>query len=282
MAPVTYAWLSDTQGYSSSFPESFLAMTNWIVSQKSALNIQYVIHTGDVVNNMERQKEWTRAIKAMDAFVGQIPVFAVAGNHDIKGMMHFYENFSALMDRQGYRDYPTFGAAEAGGRRRYDLVTIGRDPFLLIGVGYSLSSADVDWLNKTLRQFPERTAILIVHCYLVPKSADPEKDATLLSGVVAANPNLRYVLCGHEHRLLHEEQRFDDDGDGSPERTVQVIMADYQGFSQGGMGYVTLLTFDPLEKEIRITSYSPVLDDYNYYTDPSQETYTLPLDTIAP
>lgn len=282
MAPVTYAWLSDTQGYASSYPETFLAMTNWIVSQKSALNIQYVIHTGDVVNDMTRRREWDRATQAMDAFIGQIPVFAIAGNHDIKGMMHFYTEFSALMERQGYRNYPTFGAVEADGRRRYDLVTIGYDPFLLIGVGYSLAPADVDWLNKTLRQYADRTAILIAHSYLVLPGKNLELDAKLLRGVVAANPNVRYVLCGHAHGLLREEQAFDDDGDGTPERRVQAIMADYQGFDQGGMGYVVLLTFDPLKREIRVTSYSPALNDYDYYEDASLETYSLPLVTIAP
>ena len=282
LAPVTYAWISDTQGYASTYPETFLAMTKWIVSEKDALNIQYVIHTGDIVNDMTRQREWERATQAMDEFIGKIPVFAIAGNHDIKGMMHFYQDFSTLMDRQGYQDYPTFGAEEADGRRRYDLVTIGHDPFLLIGVGYSLAPSDVDWLNATLRQYSDRTAILIAHSYLTMPGKTPELDAQMLHGVVAANPNILYVFCGHAHGLLREQQSFDDNGDGVPDRTVQAIMADYQGFDQGGMGYVVLLTFDPGRREIRATSYSPTLDDYNYYDDPSRETYTIPLSVVPP
>jgi len=109
MAPVTYAWISDTQGYASSFPDTFYAMTQWIVDHKAEWNIQYVLHTGDVVNDMRREKEWNVATRAMDVFVGELPVFAIAGNHDIRGVMHDYSAFTSLMERQNYASYPTFG-----------------------------------------------------------------------------------------------------------------------------------------------------------------------------
>ena len=37
--PATLVWISDTQGYSSSFPHIFLEMTQWIVDYKTDLNI---------------------------------------------------------------------------------------------------------------------------------------------------------------------------------------------------------------------------------------------------
>ncbi len=278
--PVTYAWISDTQGYASSYPETFLAMTQWIVDHQAEWNIQYVIHTGDVVNDMLRNSEWEAATEAMDVFVGKIPVIAIAGNHDIKGVVHDYTRFHELMLRQNYTSYPTFGGEEANGRRRYDLVTIGHDDFILIGVGYSIQRADIDWLNAVLAQYADRTAILLAHYYLNLDSSQPENDAALQAEVVAANPNVRYVLCGHKHGLRREEQTFDDDGDGTPDRTVEAIMGDYQGFTNGGEGYIVLLTFDPGLREIRVTAYSPIHDDYNYYDDETLETYTVPLSTV--
>lgn len=281
MAPVTYAWISDTQGYASSFPDTFYAMTQWIVDHKAEWNIQYVLHTGDVVNDMRREKEWNVATRAMDVFVGELPVFAIAGNHDIRGVMHDYSAFTSLMERQNCASYPTFGGEEAGGRRRYDLVTIGHDPFLLIGVGYSLTPKDVKWLDDTLSRYADRTAIVLTHHYLAIEKVPMEQDAELMRGVIARHPNVRYVLCGHMHALQRETEYFDDNGDGTPERGVQAIMADYQGFDHGGEGYIVLLTFDPEQREIRVTSYSPVHDDYNYYGDASRETYTLPLDVVV-
>lgn len=280
--PVTFVWLSDTQAYASVYPDSLMTMTHWIVDHRASLNIQYVLQSGDLVNDPKRMKEWNAVQAAFDAFIGKIPVFAIAGNHDIGGMVHFYDNFHALMSRQNYTEYPTFGAEEAQGRRRYDLVTIGHEDFIIIGAGYSLQPADYDWLNATLAKYADRTAILVAHWYLELKpETELIADSKLLHRVVAANPNVRYVLCGHRHGLRHIEETYDDDKDGTPERTVQAIMVDYQALPNGGDGYFMLLTFDPVKRTVSKTSYSPVLDDYNYFDDESIETFTMPLSTVG-
>jgi len=281
LQPVTFAWISDTQGYASSFPENLNTMTKWIVENRERLNIQYVIQSGDMVNDPKRMKEWEAVQTAFDAFIGKIPMFAIAGNHDIGGMVHFYDNFYATMSRQKYTAYPTFGGEEAQGRRRYDLVTIGHENFILIGTGYSLQPADYDWLNATLAKYADRTAILVSHWYLELKpETELIADSMLLHRVVAANPNVRYVLCGHRHGLRHVEEMYDDDKDGTKERTVQAIMVDYQALPNGGNGYFMLLTFDPVHRTVTKTSYSPVLDDFNYFEDESIETFTMPLSTV--
>ena len=281
LEPVTFVWLSDTQGYASTFPDSLKTMTQWIVDQKEALNIQYVLQSGDLVNDMLREREWLNVQIAFDAFIGKLPVFAIAGNHDIKGMMHMYDPFEALMNRQNYTSYPTFGGVEAQGRRRYDLVTIGHDNYIIIGVGYSLQPADVDWLNSVLKQYANRTAILVSHWYLELKDYEPYiADAKLLHSVVAENSNVRYVLCGHKHGLKHVEEQYDDNGDKLPDRTVQAIMVDYQTLPNGGEGYLMLLTFNVVDRTVSITSYSPVMDDYNYFADTTIESFTMPLSTV--
>jgi len=282
LAPVTFAWISDTQGYASTFPENLSTMTRWIVDNRERLNIQYVLQTGDMVNDPKRLREWNNAQKAFDVFIGKIPFFAVAGNHDIGGMVHFYDNFYALMSRHNYTEYPTFGGDEAMGRRRFDLVTIGDDDFIIIGAGYNQTAADYDWLNRILRQYSDRTAILLSHWYLELKEGEELiADAKLLHRVVAENPNVRYVLCGHKHGLRHVEEMYDDDKDGTNERTVQAIMVDYQALPNGGEGYFMLLSFNVVDRTVSITSYSPVLDDYNYFEDESLETFTMPLDTVG-
>lgn len=283
MVPATLVWMSDTQGYASSFPDTMLAMTQWIVDQKQELNIQYVLQTGDIVNDMLQQSEWDAASRAFDVLVGNVPLIAIAGNHDIKGVVHDYSHFSELMNRQDFVNYPTFGGMEANGRRRFDLVTIGHEDYIILGVGYSIQKSDVAWLNQTLSQYSDRTAILLAHWYLELNDDDPfEADSEALHTVVAANPNVRYVLCGHRHGLKHTVEEYDDNSDGTMDRAVQAIMVDYQALPNGGDGYLMLITIDPVERTFAITSYSPVLNDYNYFEDESLETYTLPLSVVTP
>lgn len=281
MNPATLIWMSDTQGYSSSFPETLSAMTQWIVDHKTDLNIQYVLQTGDIVNDTTREKEWQNATTAFDTLIGEVPLIAIAGNHDIGGVVHNYKFFHEMMLRQNYESYPTFGGEQALGRGRYDLVSIGHEDYILIGVGYSVQKSDAAWLDSVLKQYPERTAILLAHWYLELDDQAFSADSSVLHAVVVANPNVRYVLCGHRHGLKHVSERYDDNGDGTEDRTVQAIMVDYQALPNGGDGYLMILTIDPVAREFRITSYSPVLDDYNYFEDESIETYTLPLSTVS-
>lgn len=281
MNPATLIWMSDTQGYSSSFPETLSAMTQWIVDHKTDLNIQYILQTGDIVNDTTREKEWQNATAAFDTLIGEVPLIAIAGNHDIGGVVHNYKFFHEMMLRQNYESYPTFGGEQALGRGRYDLVSIGHEDYILIGVGYSVQKSDAAWLDSVLKQYPERTAILLAHWYLELDDQAFSADSSVLHAVVAANPNVRYVLCGHRHGLKHVSERYDDSGDGTEDRTVQAIMVDYQALPNGGDGYLMILTIDPVAREFRITSYSPVLDDYNYFEDESIETYTLPLSTVS-
>ena len=276
MAPYTVAWISDTQGYCAAIPETFDKMVEWIVDHREERNIQYVVHTGDVVNEPLNDLQWQRASHALLPLKGVLPLFAVAGNHDIGGVVRNYKHFNALMEELGVSSLPTFGGMEADYRRRYDLVTIGREDFIFIGCGYASGRADVDWINGLLEAHRDRTAILILHWYLDHDGELKHEGLNLYKNVVVPNDNVKLVLCGHRHDVLHVEQPIDRDKDGIAERTVTACMGDYQGYEGGGGGYICLITFDPVAREIRFASYSPLLDDWNYFDDESVETFTVP------
>ena len=59
-------------------------MTQWIVDNKEKQNIQYVMHTGDIVDSMDRESEWVNADKSMKILEdANIPYGVLAGNHDV-------------------------------------------------------------------------------------------------------------------------------------------------------------------------------------------------------
>lgn len=64
---------------------------------------------------------------------------------------------------------------------------------------------------------------------------------------------------------------FDDDGDGVNDRTVYQICTDYQSGFEGGSEYIKFLYFDLDNNKIYMNSYSPYLDDYNYFNTDSVE-----------
>jgi hypothetical protein len=57
--------LPDTQNYSSSYPQIFTAQTDWIAANRTALDVRYVSHYGDIVNNADQPAPWVNANASM-------------------------------------------------------------------------------------------------------------------------------------------------------------------------------------------------------------------------
>ena len=100
---------------------------------------------------------------------------------------------------------------------------------------------------------------IVIFCCLLYTS-EPQR---VYDEVVSVNPNVRMVLSGHYHNAKTVVSQFDDDGDGVNDRNVYQMLFDYQGLSEGGMGYIRLMHFDCEGEKIIIKTYSPSLDDYN-------------------
>ena len=279
--PVTFAWMSDTQGYSEQYPEIFTAMTKWIVSERDARNIQYILHTGDVVDNYDDTVQWDNANNALSILNGEVPLFVTAGNHDIHGVNQIYDFYLKYLGEKRFETLPSFGGTYRNGRGRYDLINIGDVPTILLsvgyGMGYGVDDKAIDWINEVLQQYSDRYAILCFHSYLDPDGSLTTDGEVLFEKVVKKNQNVGLVLCGHRHGVNHTAVQFDDNLDGMPDRTVYQLVADYQDAPKSGGGYLGLLTFDSTERTISVKTYSPYLDDYNCYEDKAElEEFVLP------
>ena len=79
------------------------------------------------------------------------------------------------------------------------------------------------------------------------------------------NEQVKAVLSGHYHNAQTWIDEMDDDGDGVADRTVYQLLADYQGGPEGGQGYLRILNFKMNENKVAVQTYSPYLDDYNFY-----------------
>ncbi|BBP92524.1 hypothetical protein BsIDN1_61420 [Bacillus safensis] len=86
-------WMSDTQYYAKSYPHIFKQMVEWIRDQREKLNIQYVFHTGDIVDD-SKDKQWHRAdtfMRVLDE--NHIPYGVLAGNHDVRHKDGLYAEY---------------------------------------------------------------------------------------------------------------------------------------------------------------------------------------------
>lgn len=273
-----FAWETDTQYYAESFPYHYDDMNKWIVDNRDDWKIRYVIHTGDIVDDCDLISEWENASTSMKIFDDAgIPYGILGGNHDVFAGREDYDNYWKYFGADRFTGRSYYGGSYKNNLGHYDLLTENGEDFIILYMSWDIYENEIDWMNEVLAKYPDRKAILCFHRYIgVSGSASNLLDYTgriVQENVVANNPNVIAVLNGHYHGASIQMDCFDDDGDGTKERTVYQICTDYQSDPEGASEYIKFLYFDLKNNKVYVNSYSPYRNDYNYYDTPKLTNY---------
>ena len=241
-----------------------LDIHDWLLANRSRMNIQYLFHNGDIIDDVALGGEWDNADKAY-AYLDRagFPYGVLAGNHDVGHLRGDYTEYWKYFGASRYENDPWYGGGYQNNRAHYDLITVNGIDFLMMYVGWGIGDEEIEWMNDVLAQYPERVAILNFHEYLLATGGLGEEPKRVYDEVISVNPNVRMVLSGHYHNAKTVTYTFDDNKDGQTDRTVYAMLFDYQGLSEGGKGYMRLMHFDCKNGTITVRTYSPSLDDYN-------------------
>ncbi len=261
----TFAWMSDTQLYSRAHPEIFSAMTGWLAANAQPMNIKFLVHTGDLVHVCESGEEWQNANAAMSLLDGHLRYSIVPGNHDLAKIGDPTATFLRYYGGSRWGSSSRMQWFE-GGIGNMQIIDTGNREYLFLSLGYNPSAQAIQWANDRLAEHPELIAILSTHNYMRSNGELSDTGRQLYDQIVVKNPNVRLVLCGHNHEAQSRASFLDDNGDGQPDRAVTQLLADYQAATEnGGDGYLRLLTVDEVNQTLRVRTYSPWLDDYDFY-----------------
>lgn len=281
----TFVWMSDTQYYAEGFPYIFDRQTQWIAEKQEEMKIEYVFHTGDLVNISTDESQWNYA----DQYMGvldqhNIPYGVLAGNHDVNQVNNDYTDYYRYFGADRFEDKPYYGGSYLNNRGHYDLISVNGNDYIMVYLGWGVTDEGIQWVNDVLAAHPDRMAILNFHEYLLATGTRHPLGEKLYNEIVLSNENVFAVLSGHYHEAQTLIDEIDDNGDGTPDRTVYQMLADYQAGPEGGQGYMRLLHFDQDNNRIIVNTYSPYLDDYNYYdsdTHPEKDEFIMNLDLSA-
>ncbi|MBD2867791.1 S-layer homology domain-containing protein [Paenibacillus arenilitoris] len=266
--PFTLLWFTDTQYYAESYPDIFDKLGDWIPEEYEKGSFSYAIHTGDVVNVANDEAQWAvadRNLKKLDD--ANVPYGLLAGNHDVilDGVNYTY--FGKYVGAHRYEDKPWYGGQMNDNQNHYDLISVGGHDFIILYIGFGLENTEetVAWANEALKKHADRNAIVGLHAYLEPNGTLSNMAQQVYDEIIAPNKNVQMVLSGHYHAAKRVVKTVKHE-DGT-ERQVLEILADYQGGPNGGDGYLRYLHFDPVAETVDVRTYSPVLDDYNFFED---------------
>ncbi len=261
--------LPDTQHYSEAFPAIFTSQTQWIKDNKTARNIVFVTHEGDIVQNSTVNSEWVAANASMSILDGVVPYGMAPGNHDEPSTL-----YNVFFPYTRYEGLPWYGGHyQSLNDNNYQLFSAGGLDFVAVHLDFCPTAAVVSWGSGILNSFPNRIGMVTTHAYL-GLSAERNTHVCgatqyIWDGLAPASPNLHFMLSGH----VHGESRRVDVANGHP---VFQMLADYQDRSSGGQGWLRILRFVPNEDKVYVQTYSPWLNQYESDAD-SEFTLDFPM-----
>ena len=273
------AVLPDTQMYTAARrggkPEMLIAQIEWILANRASRNIVFVTTEGDLSNDGNKYPEqWLRATNAFfrledPARTGLpegLPWSAVVGNHDT------HSGGTTLFNRHlGTNHFA--GRSYYGGHygdnndNHYDLFSAGGQDFIVLALTMDAGkdAQVMRWANEILRANSNRQAIVVTHSLLGPAAwphpAPWTREGERIYTALTNNPNLFLMLCGHRHG---EGRRREVLANG---QTVNLVLCDYQSYTNGGDGFMRIMEFSPRNQIIHVKTFSPWTKQWTTNTD---------------
>ncbi len=277
--------LPDTQFYTAErfggLKEMYFAQTEWIISNRVSRNIAYVAHlgdisdSGDIKNGVANTTEWRNATNAMyrldsptrTSLQFGIPYGMAVGNHDEEpigdatGTTTFFNQYFGVPHFNGRSYYA--GYYGTNNDNHFDFFSAGGLDFVVLYFKFDSAAnpSVLAWGNEVLRTNANRRAIVVTHNF--GNTATPltfSAQGAAIYNALKTNANLFLMLAGH---VTGEGARVDTFNGN----TVRTFVQDFQGWTNGGNGYLRIFEFSPSRNQITVQTYSPWTDTYETDSD---------------
>lgn len=242
--------------------EAYTSVAEWIVANAEDKKIDYVAHTGDIMENWytggPRADEEAYREVAVEEFEfvseaqrilddAEIVNGVTPGNHDNRsgkdvGADNLYnqyfgpERYEALEQTQGWKDAKASYTPwkEGDNDNHYDLFTAGGLDFIAVYLGYDVTDEEIEWASGVLEEYSDRNAMIMTHAQRKPSTNPDGRGATFShdgakidEGLLQKHRNIFLALSGHEHGVDIEVRK----DVGTEGNNVVELLADYQFYT---------------------------------------------------
>ena len=197
----TFAHVSDSQS-SENTGVHFGAVLSNIVGKND-----FVLHTGDVVEDSKVEIEWKNMLDTNFAYLSKIPVMAISGNHETTYKNGSNETYKHFNQKIGSEQDTKLGY--------YYSFTYGNAKFIMLNTnrltGNALTVDQYDWLINELENNTATWTFVAMHnpMYSAGKyGSDPSRNAISVAlrnqlQSIFAEYGVDVVLQGHDHLVSH-------------------------------------------------------------------------------
>ncbi len=259
---------------------AFSGMYDWIVENKDAQNIKFVMGVGDITNH-DKPAEYALAKKNFDKLTDAgIPWSVVGGNHDFEGESvgpNKTPNMNAGFPSSELAKLPSFG----GFMKPYKMdnsfyyVTVNDTKYLILNLSCEPSNAVIEWANQVCFKNKDCKIIVVTHEYLTNDAEFIVKGYTgrnqgidVWNKLVSQHENIIMAIGGHVSVAdVQYNEAFGVNGN-----KVINILVDGQALDWKNPSYnmLLLLRFSADGSNVTFDYYSPTrdcfLDSNNHFT----------------
>lgn len=227
--------LPDTQYATTWWEQIYLQQTAWCCDCADTLDIQFVMHLGDVVEHRnERPIEWEVAKTGLQQLSAcDMPYSVLPGNHDFDqrtDSYRLYDQYISLPNADGrYQD---------NDRNTYYLVPDGAaGTLLLLSLQYESDEVE-SWASRVLEQFSDTPAIIASH-YVTSDCSD--RVSRPIRRLMEQHCNVLMSVGGHVFSCGGEDVSLVQNVCNASRPS---IVTDYQGRERGGTGWLRMYSLD--------------------------------------
>ena len=258
----TLAVLPDTQylfDADSADPAPLAATFRHLVGERSARNIAFMTHLGDVTEH-GTEDEITRAAATFRTIHGKVPYSVLAGNHDISSGTDDQRGDTAYLAAFGparYASMPTFRGASPDGYNSYHVLRAAGREWLVLALDWRVSDKGLSWAQGVLDAHATLPAVLTTHDIAWAdddgKAQLSDNGTRLWDGLIRGNDQIFLALGGHYWPPGRTVLTNDADND------VHVHITNYQDRYYGGAGMIRTYGFDLVRGVVDVETFAPWL-----------------------
>jgi hypothetical protein len=199
----TVAFLPDTQSYVNYKPASMVSQIDYLVNNKDSLNIKFVGHEGDIVQNHDSNPyiptgatftptgytEWSFMQWQMNRLIENgIPYSTLPGNHDYVEDQRNSEMYNSYFPLSSFTGMTTYGGSyDTNSDNTYHIVNMDGHDLLILSLEFGPRTSVLEWADGILKENSTIPAIIVTHAYV-------SKDNTLLNHDTNHAPSNGYGL----------------------------------------------------------------------------------------
>jgi len=270
-----YATTDEGQQYQKTFGSTpYAAQTGWIAANAAKYNIPFVIHLGDIVDQVGKNNQWIIADAAMTALeTAKVPYSVLAGNHDVLSDSDYHvptDQNSGTDAQRNLANEPylkwfpasraakqaTFRGRDSSGFHEYHIFEVSGVKFLVLSLSWRISNPGIAWARQVIANNPSLPVILANHQMLNIDSdgvspLETDYGKMLWDTLIKDNDQIFMTLNGHNHGAAYL-QKYNNFGN-----EVHQMVVDYQGEYEGGNSLMRLYEVDFTNNKIDVLSFSP-------------------------